>query len=57
MSVQWVALICMALICIQNCRKEECQERIQRQADKIIARIQEGHLDFSMLAPGGTRCV
>lgn len=33
--------------------KGECQERIQRQADKIIARIQEGHLDFSILVSSG----
>jgi len=48
MSAPW-----MPLTCIQNRSKGECQERIQRQSDKIIERIQEGHLDFSVLGSRG----
>lgn len=48
----------MPLTCIQNGSKGECQERIQRQADKIIERIQGGHLDFSVLGSRGNQeCV
>lgn len=43
----------MPLTCIQNDRKGECHERTQRQADKIIEGIQEGHLGFNGLGSRG----
>ncbi len=42
-------------------KSQECQEKMQTQADKIadkiIARVQEGHLDFNISVSKGTRCI
>lgn len=50
MSAQW-----MLLTSVQNGTEGECQERIQREADKIRERIQEAYLDFSVLGSRGNQ--
>lgn len=45
----------MLLTSVQNGTEGECQERIQREADKIRERIQEAYLDFSVLGSRGNQ--